>query len=136
MILEYPMVDRDPLPRWTLGRVTLLGDAAHPMYPRGGNGAAQAILDAEALARHLSRGGDPAGALSAYEGERLPLTTRVVNASRTEPPDTIINRVEAITGGRPFGRIEEVIDPAELRAIEERYARTAGYDVQTVNQAA
>ena len=65
---------------------------------------------------------------------QLAVTANVVNASRTEPPDTIINRVEAITGGKPFSRIEDVIDPAELRAIAERYARTAGYDVQTANR--
>lgn len=53
-ILSYPMVDRDPVDRWTFGRVTLLGDAAHPMYHRGGNGAAHAILDAEAIAEHLA----------------------------------------------------------------------------------
>jgi 2-polyprenyl-6-methoxyphenol hydroxylase-like FAD-dependent oxidoreductase len=134
IILEYPMTDRDPLPRWTFGRITLLGDAAHPMYPRGGNGAAQAILDAEALARQLAQSNDTAAALMAYEHERIAFTANVVNACRTEPPDTIINRVEAITGGKPFSRIEDVIDPEELRAIEERYARTAGYDVQTANK--
>ena len=95
------MADRDPLPRWTFGRITLLGDAAHPMYPRGGNGAAQAILDAEALALHLAQSADPVAALTACEQDRIEVTARVVNVSRTEPPDTIINRVEAITGGKP-----------------------------------
>jgi 2-polyprenyl-6-methoxyphenol hydroxylase-like FAD-dependent oxidoreductase len=136
MILEYPMVDRDPLPRWSFGRVSLLGDAAHPMVPRGGNGAAQAILDAQALAGHLSGTADPVGALRAYEAERLPRTTAVVNASRTEPPDTLISRVEALTGGRPFERIEAVIDPAELAGIADRYALTAGYDLASANQPA
>ena len=68
-ILEYPMVDRDPLPWWSDGRLTLLGDAAHPMYPRGSNGAGQAILDARALSEALSRHSDPRDALSAYERE-------------------------------------------------------------------
>ncbi|MFN0301280.1 MAG: flavin-dependent oxidoreductase [Burkholderiales bacterium] len=133
-ILEYPMVDREPLPRWTFGRITLLGDAAHPVYPRGGNGAAQAILDANAIARHLQANTNPADALVAYEAERLPLTTKVVHASRIEPPDTIINRVEELSGGRPFKRIEDVIDPAELKAISGRYARTAGYDLDTMKR--
>lgn len=133
-VLEYPMVDREPLARWTFGRVTLLGDAAHPVYPRGGNGAAQAILDANAIARHLGQHADPAAALIAYEAERLPLTTKVVHASRNEPPNTIINRVEELSGGRPFQRIEDLIDPAELKAIAGRYARTAGYDLDTMQR--
>ena len=53
-IYQYPMVDRDPLPTWDFGRITLLGDAAHPMYPIGGNGASQAIIDARVLARELA----------------------------------------------------------------------------------
>src|SRR5690606_1861434 len=71
-IFSFPMVDRDPLPRWTHGRVTLLGDAAHPMYPQGGNGGAQAILDGATLARLLAEDGDPRAALAAYEAARLP----------------------------------------------------------------
>jgi len=133
-ILEYPMCDRDPLTHWGGGRVTLLGDAAHPVYPRGGNGAAQAILDANAVARHLLAQPDAAAALAAYEAERIPATTKVILASRQEPPDTIINRVEAITGGRRFERIEDVIDPAELQAIARRYANIAGYDKASVNR--
>jgi 2-polyprenyl-6-methoxyphenol hydroxylase-like FAD-dependent oxidoreductase len=62
---EYPMCDRDPLPFWTQGRVTLLGDAAHPMYPVGSNGASQAILDARALADLLAQGGDVPSILAA-----------------------------------------------------------------------
>jgi 2-polyprenyl-6-methoxyphenol hydroxylase-like FAD-dependent oxidoreductase len=54
-ILEYPMVDKDPVPQWTFGRVTLLGDAAHPMYPRGSNGSAQALIDGRTLADELAR---------------------------------------------------------------------------------
>ena len=54
------MCDRDPLPRWSHGRVTLLGDAAHPMYPVGSNGATQAMLDARSLADRLVRADHPA----------------------------------------------------------------------------
>ena len=75
-ILEYPMVDQDPLPRWSFGRLTLLGDAAHPMYPRGANGGAQAILDARALADALTANADPVAALWAYEAKRLPAPVR------------------------------------------------------------
>jgi 5-methylphenazine-1-carboxylate 1-monooxygenase len=69
---EFPMVDRDPLERWSFGGVTLLGDAAHPMYPIGSNGASQAILDAEALAATLAGMSDVESALRQYEAARLP----------------------------------------------------------------
>src|SRR5262249_20200118 len=81
-LFVFPMCDRDPLPQWTDGRVTLLGDAAHPMYPMGGNGAGQAILDASSLSRHLATNGDPAAALLAYQDERLPATSEMVLHNR------------------------------------------------------
>ena len=89
LILSYLMVDRDPLPRWSFGRITLLGDAAHPMYPQGGNGGAQAVLDAAALARMLAGMPDPVAALKTYEAERLPATSRIVMANRAAPPRSI-----------------------------------------------
>ena len=131
-ILEYPMVDRDPIDRWSFGRVTLLGDAAHPMYPRGGNGGAQAILDAEALARLLAGLGDPPAALRAYEAERRDVANRIVLTNREQPPDHIIEIVESLTGGKPFERIEDVIDPAELAAISDRYKDIARYSLHSV----
>jgi 5-methylphenazine-1-carboxylate 1-monooxygenase len=128
-ILEYPMIDQDPLPWWTQGRVTLLGDAAHPMLPRGSNGAGQAILDAKELAEALaSRHGDPASALTAYEAARLPATTNVVLTNRKSPPDAIIREVYLRTGDKPFARIEDVISNDELRAISDSYKRVAQYD--------
>jgi 2-polyprenyl-6-methoxyphenol hydroxylase-like FAD-dependent oxidoreductase len=133
-IFEYPMVDRDPVGRWTHGRVTLLGDAAHPMYPRGGNGGAQAILDAEALARLLAETDDPVAALKAYEDERLEATGKIVLTNRDQPPDHIIETVENLTGGQRFERIEDVIDPAELAAISDRYKEIAGYSVESVGR--
>ena len=131
-ILEYPMVDRDPVDRWTFGCVTLLGDAAHPMYPRGGNGGAQAILDAETLARLLGGMNDPVAALRAYEDERLKVTSEIVLTNRDQPPDHIIETVEALTGGEPFDRIVDVIDPSELQAILERYKNITGYSLKAV----
>ena len=129
LILEYPMVDKDPLPRWSLGRITLLGDAAHPMYPRGSNGAGQAILDARALSDALaSSPGDPVRALQAYEAQRLEATAEVVRTNRTAPPDAILGEVYRRTGDRPFGRIEDVISHGELSAITDSYKRVAGYD--------
>jgi 2-polyprenyl-6-methoxyphenol hydroxylase-like FAD-dependent oxidoreductase len=126
-ILEYPMVDQDPLDRWTRGRLTLLGDAAHPMVPRGSNGAGQAILDARALRDALAGSADPAAALLVYEAARLPATARVVLANRATPPDAILREVWQRTGDRPFTRIEDVIDVSELRGISERYKEVAGF---------
>ncbi len=133
-ILEYPMVDREPVDRWTFGRVTLLGDAAHPMYPRGGNGGAHAILDAAALARLLDEMDDPVAALKAYEEERLQVTGEIVLTNRDQPPDYIIETVEALTGGEPFERIEDVIDPGELAAISDRYKDIARYSLKSVGR--
>jgi 5-methylphenazine-1-carboxylate 1-monooxygenase len=133
-ILSYPMVDRDPLPRWSFERITLLGDAAHPMYPQGGNGGAQAILDAATLARLLKSESDPAAALRAYEAERLPATTKIVLQNRTAPPNLIVDTVEQRTGGKPFERLDDVITQDEMRSIFENYQKTAGYHVQQVSR--
>ena len=134
-IFSYPMVDRDPLDRWTFGRVTLLGDAAHPMYPQGGNGGAQAIIDAATLARSLKSERDPEAALKAYEAARLPATGRIVLQNRTAPPNVIVDTVEQRTGGRRFDKLEDIISQDELRAIFERYQKVAGYHVQQVGRA-
>ena len=124
-ILEFPMVDQDPLPGWTFGRITLLGDAAHPMVPRGSNGAGQAILDARALTDCLTRLPVPA-ALAEYERLRLGPTTQVVLTNRANPPDAILREVWQRTGDRPFARIEDVISADELRALSEGYKAVAG----------
>src|SRR5712664_3413491 len=102
-VLEFPMVDQDPLPRWSFGRVTLLGDAAHPMVPRGSNGAGQAILDARALRAALDDERDVAAALVAYQAQRLPITSEVVLTNRSTPPDAILREVWMRTGDQRFG---------------------------------
>lgn len=122
---EFPMCDRDPLPRWSHGRVTLLGDAAHPMYPMGSNGAGQAILDATSLAQHLARACDPVDALRAYEDERLPATSELVHRNRVGGPEGVIDKVEELAPDG-FTRLEDVIDPAELDAIVAGYAQASG----------
>ena len=134
VIFEYPMVDRDPIDRWTFGRVTLLGDAAHPMYPRGSNGAGQAIVDALTLAERLEKQPDVAQALKAYEEKRLRPTAEVVLANRRIPPDAILREVYERTGDRPFARIEDVISPEELKAITDRYKQVAAYDKRTLEE--
>ncbi len=131
-ILEYPMVDRDPLPWWSRGRVTLLGDAAHPMYPRGSNGAGQAVLDARTLAGCLRREADVPAALQAYEKARLKPAYEVVLMNRANPPDTILREVHLRTGDRPFDRIENVISAAELSEISANYKRVAGFERETL----
>ena len=133
-ILSYPMVDRDPLDRWTFGRITLMGDAAHPMYPQGGNGGAQAIIDAATLGRLLKSEPDPVAALTAYEAQRLPATSRIVLQNRSAPPNVIVDTVEQRIGDRRFDKLEDVISQDELRAIFERYQKVAGYHVTQTAQ--
>ena len=127
-VLEYPMVDRDPLPWWTKGRVTLLGDAAHPMYPRGSNGAGQAILDARTLAGCLMRNYSPENALKEYESRRLKAANDLVLMNRANPPDAILREVWKRSGDQPFARIDDVISQAELVAMSEAYKRVAGFE--------
>jgi len=134
-ILEYPMVDRDPVQQWSFGRATLLGDAAHPMYPRGGNGGAQAILDAVALAKVLTHEKDVAEALKEYEKTRLETVNRIVMASRNTPPDLVIDTVERLTGGKKFDRLDDFITVDELKKINDGYKQVASYDIKSVNQA-
>jgi len=133
-VLEFPMVDQDPLPRWTFGRVTLLGDAAHPMVPRGSNGAGQAILDARALTTALLEHADPAAALSAYEAQRLEATTRIVLTNRSNPPDAILREVFERTHDKPFKAIDDVISRDELAALSEGYKRIAGYTKEALRR--
>lgn len=126
-VLEFPMVDQDPLPRWSFGRITLLGDAAHPMVPRGSNGAGQAILDARALTAALLGHENSVAAMAAYEHQRLDATTRIVLTNRTNPPDAILREVFERTHDKPFRAIEDVISREELVGLSEGYKRIAGY---------
>ena len=130
-VFEYPMVDKDPLPRWSFDRVTLMGDAAHPMYPRGSNGSAQALIDARTLADEIANehgaDGDLKAALQRYQAARLPATARVVETNRTLPPDFIIMKADELSGGKPFNNIDELISQDELRAISDNYKQIAGF---------
>lgn len=131
---EYPMCDRDPLPRWTFGRVTLLGDAAHPMYPVGSNGASQAILDARSLADALQRAEHPCQALWEYERDRLPTTAEVVRLNRKGGPERVIDEVEKLAPGG-FDQVDSVLSRAERQAIVSGYAGKAGFAAQSGGQA-
>ncbi len=131
-ILEYPMVDKDPIARWTFGRVTLAGDAAHPMYPRGSNGAAQAAIDARTLADFLQSNADPRAALQAYEAARAEPAAQVVRTNREHPPDFINIKVEELVGDRPFDNLDKFITQDELRALSDNYKRVAGFALADV----
>ena len=131
-IFEYPMVDRDPLLRWTYGRMTLLGDAAHAMYPIGSNGASQAILDARVLTRELRAQGLGNAALRAYEDERRPATAQIVLANRGDGPDKVLDVVER-RAPNGFDRIDNVLSHHELEETAAAYKRLAGFDVETLN---
>lgn len=131
-IYEFPLVDRDPLPRWTRGRLTLLGDAAHPMYPIGSNGSAQAILDARCLADCLAQ--SQAGALRSietalleYEALRLPPTAGIVLRNRLNGPEQVMQMAEE-RAPQGFAHVHDVIPQEELQAVSLRYKRLAGFD--------
>jgi len=130
-ILEFPMVDRDPLPRWSQGRITLLGDAAHPMYPIGSNGASQAILDGEAITQELSVGDDPEAALKRYEERRLPPTARIVESNRRKGIDVMLDIVEQ-RAPQGFTNLESVLPSDELEKIVGDYKKLVAQDRETL----
>jgi 5-methylphenazine-1-carboxylate 1-monooxygenase len=130
-LFEYPNCDRNPVPRWSFGRATLLGDAAHPMYPVGSNGASQAILDASALARHLTSA-PVERAFAAYDYERRLATSEIIRANRCGGPERVIDVVEA-RAPHGFDDLETVASLAERKAIVRGYAAMAGYSREQVN---
>ena len=131
-VYEYPMVDRDPLPSWTTGSVSLMGDAAHPAYPVGSNGAGSAIIDARKLGKAFVDHGVNANALKAYEAEMRPPTSKVTLLNRTAGPDSILDVVEARSGGL-FDDINDVIPEAEMAAHAAKYKSAAGFGVEETN---
>lgn len=132
-VYEFPMVDRDPLPRWSFGRVTLLGDAAHPMYPIGSNGASQAILDAAALAEAFVDESDVDAALQRYEAARREATARIVLTNRQNGPEQVMQLAEE-RAPDGFDHVESVISREELEAIARRYKQVAGFEKEALNQ--
>ena len=130
-IYEFPMVDRDPLPRWSHGRITLLGDAAHPMYPIGSNGASQSIIDGEAITQELSKGDDPELALKRYEERRLPPMARIVESNRRKGIDIMLDIVEE-RAPQGFDRLDTVLPPDELERIVGDYKKLVAQDRETL----
>jgi 2-polyprenyl-6-methoxyphenol hydroxylase-like FAD-dependent oxidoreductase len=135
VIYQYPMVDRDPLPSWNFGRVTLLGDAAHPMHPVGGNGASQAVLDARVLARELALRPTIEAAVEAYDQERRPATAAVVQSNRRAGPHRCQDLVEE-RAPNGFKELSDVITRLELEDIAAEYKRIGGFDVERLNNRA
>ncbi|MGQ9426275.1 flavin-dependent oxidoreductase [Gilvimarinus sp. F26214L] len=132
-VYEFPLADRDPLPRWSFGNMTLAGDAAHPMYPIGSNGASQGILDAEKLAAELNTAPDLQSAFAAYEDERRPATGKIVLLNRQNGPEQVMQMAEE-RAPEGFAHIEDVIPREELEAVAARYKQTAGFDLDAVNR--
>lgn len=130
---EYPNCDRNPLPRWSFGRVTLLGDAAHPMYPVGSNGASQAILDAQCLARHLEAVRSIADAFAIYDAERRPAMAKIVEANRKGGPEGVIDLIEA-RAPDGFDDIDRIASHAERESVVRGYASMAGFARDQVNR--
>jgi 2-polyprenyl-6-methoxyphenol hydroxylase-like FAD-dependent oxidoreductase len=126
-IWVFPMVDRDPLPRWTFGRTTLVGDAAHPMYPIGSNGGTQGIIDARALAFHLATAPNPDEGLARYEAERRPATSAIVLMNRAGGPDQVMELAEQ-RAPRADDDLDAVLPMAERQAIADAYKKVAGFD--------
>jgi 2-polyprenyl-6-methoxyphenol hydroxylase-like FAD-dependent oxidoreductase len=131
-VFEFPLVDRNPLPAWSFGATTLLGDAAHPMYPIGSNGASQAILDVDALARCIATEPAVPAALVAYEKTRLPATASIVLANRGNGPEQCMQMAEE-RAPQGFARVEDVFAAGELEGIAARYKAVAGFSREAVS---
>lgn len=131
-VYEFPMVDRDPLPQWTFGRITLLGDAAHPMYPIGSNGASQAILDADALGQVIAEQQDAETTLKAYEALRREATANIVLTNRQNGPEVVMQIVED-RAPNGFANLDDIISYTELEEIANRYKKIAGFDRELLN---
>ncbi|KAL2872847.1 hypothetical protein SGCOL_012014, partial [Colletotrichum sp. CLE4] len=135
-VFEFPMSDRDPVERWSFGRLTLLGDAAHAMYPIGSNGASQAIIDAETLAKQLVENPDDVvAALKAYESERLPATSKIIMANRGNGPDHVLQVCEE-RAPDGFDNVYDVVPKDELEDIGRVYKKVAGFEMESVNKKA
>jgi 5-methylphenazine-1-carboxylate 1-monooxygenase len=131
-IYEFPLVDRDPVSTWTCGRVTLIGDAAHPMQPIGSQAGSQAILDARLLTAALIAISNPVEALQHYDATRRPVMNDITLRNRSFGPEAAMQLVEE-RAPNGFVRIEDVISGHELDSIANSFAAAAGLDVETVN---
>ena len=133
-VFEYPMIDRDPVPSWVDGRVALMGDAAHVMYPVGSNGASQAIVDARVLGAALVQDGVGPAALRRYDDRLCADISALVLRNRGAGPFGLLGLVDERCAG-VFEDIDQVIPPAEREAYMARYKSAAGFAMETLNAA-
>ena len=131
-VFEYPMVDREPLEKWTFDNTTILGDAAHPTYPVGSSGASQAIIDSRKLVYQFKNKGLNNSALLSYENEMRPLTNKITLTNRQAGPDALLQVVEDRCDGQ-FIEIENVITKKELKQHADKYKMVAGINIERLN---
>ena len=131
---ENPMIDRDPIPTWVDGPVALMGDAAHPMYPTGSNGASQAIIDARVIGRLFVESGVNAASLGAYDAELCGPVGKLAMRNRGAGPFGLLNLVDERCGGT-FANINDVIPEAERKQFMQTYQQAAGFARETLNAA-
>jgi 5-methylphenazine-1-carboxylate 1-monooxygenase len=131
-VYEFPLVDRHPVGAWTFGRVTLIGDAAHPMQPIGSQAGSQAIIDARALTAALLGESNPTEAVKRYDAERRPVMNDVVLRNRDFGPEAALQLVEE-RAPLGFERIEDVVSREKMKTIVDSFSSAAGLDAETVN---
>ena len=131
-VFEFPVYDRDPLKQWTFDRVSLIGDAAHPLIPVSSSGAVHAIIDGRALAYALGTNSDVTKGLKAYEDDRLKKANQVVLASRQNGPDEVL---EIVKEECPEDA-EDIflhVDKARLEKIIDDFKERSGFGIDALN---
>ena len=132
-IHKFPMIDRNPIPKWTFGRVTLMGDAAHAMYPNGSNGVSQGVLDAMEFTRLIQKGGDIQEILVTYEETRRPATTRISLANRETGPERVMEMVKEQCPGT-CGDTHTCVPQSTLEEVATAYKKLAGFDKESLRK--
>jgi 2-polyprenyl-6-methoxyphenol hydroxylase-like FAD-dependent oxidoreductase len=131
-VLQLPNVDRDPIPRWSFSRVTLIGDAAHPMQPVGAQAGSQAVVDGRVLAAALLETGDPVEALVRYQDRRIAAMNDMIIRNRNLGLETVLQMAEE-RAPNGFAKITDVLSQDELESTASSFKRAAGFDLETVN---
>jgi len=131
-VLQLPNVDRDPIPRWSFGRVTLVGDAAHPMQPVGAQAGSQAVVDGRVLAASLVALRDPIEALALYQDQRIAAMNDLIIRNRSLGLESILQTAEE-RAPQGFTNIHDVMSQEELESTALDFKKAAGFDLETVN---
>jgi 5-methylphenazine-1-carboxylate 1-monooxygenase len=130
-IHKFPMIDRDPLQKWSFSRATLMGDAAHAMYPNGSNGVSQGVLDAMVFADLMENSDDPIDALARYEDARLTPTSRIILANRQTGPEQVMQMIHENCQGCS-GETHTCLPTSVLEEIALSYKKLAGFDKESL----